>query len=116
MCCLLEIYGYAAEGEPIELVNARLIATGITRKPELRKAQPSMQSLSPDALTDKRAAFFDSTGWIETPIYSRDALLPGNRLAGPAIVEQYDATTVVPPGWNATIDDFSNLRLGRCGV
>ena len=111
-----EIYGYAAEGEPVEVVNARLIATGITRKPELRKAQPSMQALSPDALTDKRTAFFDSTGWIETPIYSRDSLLPGNRLAGPAIVEQYDATTVVPPGWNATVDDFLNLRLGKCGV
>jgi len=111
-----EIYGYAAEGEPIEVVNARLIATGITRKPTLRKAQPSMQALSSDALTGKRAAFFDSTGWIETPIYFRDALLPGNRLAGPAIVEQYDATTVVPPGWNATVDDFSNLRLGKCGV
>lgn len=111
-----EIYGYAAEGEPIEVVNARLVATGITRKPELRKAQPSMQAPSPQALTDKRTAFFDSTGWIETPIYSRVALLPGNRLAGPAIVEQYDATTVVPPGWNATVDDFLNLRLGKCGV
>ncbi|MGB2800557.1 MAG: hydantoinase/oxoprolinase family protein [Dehalococcoidia bacterium] len=111
-----EIYGYAADGEPMEVVNARLIATGITRKPELRKAQPSMQALPPDALTDKRASFFDSTGWIETPIYSRDALLPGNRLGGPAIVEQYDATTVVPPRWNATVDDFSNLRLGKCGV
>ncbi len=111
-----EIYGYAAEGEPIEVVNARLIATGITRKPELRKAQPSMQALSPQALKDKRTAFFDSTGWIETPIYSRDALMLGNRLGGPAIVEQYDATTVVPPGWNATVDDFSNLRLVKCGV
>ena len=53
-----EIYGYAAEGEPIEVVNTRLIATGITRKPELRKAQPSMQALSPDALTDKEGSFF----------------------------------------------------------
>jgi N-methylhydantoinase A len=46
-------------------------------------------------------------------LYERDQLRPGARLDGPAIVEQFDATTVVPPGWTATVDRFSNLVLAR---
>ncbi|HEX9466707.1 MAG TPA: hypothetical protein VGB82_29250, partial [Alphaproteobacteria bacterium] len=48
-----------------------------------------------------------------TTLYERDRLPPGARLDGPAIVEQFDATTVVPPGWSAAVDRFHNLILTR---
>ena len=49
--------------------------------------------------------------FVDCPIYARDALRPGNRLTGPAIVEQMDTTTLVPPGMAARVDDYLNLIL-----
>ena len=52
---------------------------------------------------------------METPIYSRDALHPGNAFTGPAIVEQMDTTTVVLPGMTARVDAYLNLILEVAG-
>ena len=57
----------------------------------------------------RRQAYFD--GWQDTPIYDREKLLPGNRLSGPAIIEQMDSTTVVHPGMTAHIDRFGNIII-----
>jgi N-methylhydantoinase A/oxoprolinase/acetone carboxylase beta subunit len=57
--------------------------------------------------------FFDPQKPIDTTIYDRDKLGIGAHFAGPAIVEQFDATTVVPPGWRASVDRFANLILER---
>jgi N-methylhydantoinase A len=46
-------------------------------------------------------------------LYERDRLDPGAVLTGPAIVEQFDATTAIPPGWRATVDGFRNLVMSR---
>jgi len=108
-----EIYGYASENEPVEVVNANLVALGLTMKPAFKKAGFAGEAVLSSALKSKRGVFFESTGWTETPIYSRDALLPGNRIEEPAIIEQYDATIVIQPGWNVVVDEFSNLCLKR---
>ena len=57
-------------------------------------------------------AYFDG-GWRETAIYDRDALTPGPRLDGPAIVVQTDTTIVVEPGYRGAIDSFGNLVIRR---
>ncbi|MBA7655372.1 hypothetical protein ES703_63276 [subsurface metagenome] len=106
-----EIYGYASKNEPIEVVNAHLVALGLTTKPAFKKADFASEAVSPKALKSKRRVFFNSRGWIETPIYARSALLPGNRINQPSIIEQYDATIIIQPGWNALVDEFSNLCL-----
>jgi len=111
-----EIYGYAAKEEPVEVVNIHLVALGLTRKPEFRKAQLKPQSILPEALIAKREVFFEETSWEKTPVYSRNALLAGNRIEGPAIIEQYDSTTVIPPRWSAIVDGLSNLKLSRGGA
>ncbi|MHC1588863.1 MAG: hydantoinase/oxoprolinase family protein [Methermicoccaceae archaeon] len=110
-----EIYGYAAKDEPIEVVNTHLVALGIARKPEFRKMHLKLERIPPEALITKRDVFFEETGWKETPVYSRNALLAGNRIEGPAIIEQYDSTTVIPPRWDAIVDELSNLKLHRGG-
>jgi N-methylhydantoinase A/oxoprolinase/acetone carboxylase beta subunit len=55
--------------------------------------------------------FFTAGQAIESTIYDRDRLAVGTSFAGPAIVEQFDATTVVPPGWHALVDRYGNLIL-----
>ena len=52
---------------------------------------------------------------IEATIYDRERLACRREFAGPAIVEQFDATTVVPPGWHASVDRYGNLILERKG-
>lgn len=108
-----DIYGYAAEKEPVELVNLRLTATGLAALPQIPRYPSAGATPLPEACRETRPVFFDQSGWLATPVYWRPALQAGNRLQGPAIVEQYDATTVLPPGWEATVDDYLNLRLRR---
>ena len=65
------------------------------------------------ALKGVRRVRFDAAREVRAQLYERDHLPPGARLEGPAIVEQFDATTVIPPGWTATVDRFRNLVLAR---
>jgi N-methylhydantoinase A/oxoprolinase/acetone carboxylase beta subunit len=60
-----------------------------------------------------RMVYFDSAMATTTALYERDRLDVGATLAGPAIVEQFDATTVVPSGWHAVVDRRRNLVLAR---
>jgi hypothetical protein len=76
--------------------------------PEVAPTLPSAQ-----AVKGKRQVFFSADKATDTTIVDRDKLVVGNAFAGPAIVEQFDATTVVPPGWTASVDRFLNLVLER---
>jgi N-methylhydantoinase A len=59
--------------------------------------------------------YFDDAGALDTPVFERAALLPGHRIAGPAIVEQLDATTVLAPGDVARVDAAGNLVIDVAG-
>jgi len=61
----------------------------------------------------ERLVHFAPGGFVPTPIYARPRLPLGVELPGPAIVEQPDTTTVVPPGWTARVEESGNLRLWR---
>ncbi len=104
-------YGFVAEGDPVEIVTLRLEAVGSVRKAELR-AHPEAGPDASKAITGRRPVWLpEARDFVETPVYARDALEPGNRLSGPAIVEQMDATTLVPPGMTARVDRWLNLIL-----
>jgi N-methylhydantoinase A len=105
-----ERYGYAAETEPLEVVALRLAALVSVTKPQLPREPKAGPEPSANALRTRRNAFFGD-GWQQARVYDRLALRPGNRFEGPAIVEQYDATTVVPPRWTAEVDEYRVLRL-----
>ena len=104
-------YGFVAEGETVQIVTLRLEATGVVQKANL----PIYPDAGPDAsgaIIGQRPVWQpEARDVVSTPIYARDALEPGNRFAGPAIVEQMDATTVVPPGMSARVDAYLNLIL-----
>jgi N-methylhydantoinase A len=102
-------YGYAAPEDTVELVNVRLAAIGMTPRP--RPAPLREGSRHPDgALNGTREVWFaEIGGWRKTSVFDRAKLLGGNVITGPAIVEGHDASTLVHPGWEATVDQHANL-------
>jgi len=108
------VYGYSIVDGQVELVNARVTAVGVIPKPKIRRcpAKPSPPPM--DSLTAVREVYFEEFGgYVKCPVYLRDRLRPGNHIDGPLIVEQYDSTTVVYPGWELRVDELGNLRLTR---
>ena len=106
------VYGYFTEDEPVQVVNLRVTALG---EPEPLSLPPWPVAPRPeplDACTAERLVWFEETGFITTPIYRRERLRAGHRLAGPAIVEQMDSTTVLLPGQAAVVDGQGNLAIG----
>ena len=101
------VYGYARAQQPVEFVNFRAVHTFPLPRPVLAPA--ARDGSLHAAVIGERRAYFD--GFVPTAIYERARLPPGARLAGPAIVEQPDTTTVIPPGVVAVVDDAGNLRL-----
>lgn len=97
--------GYAA----IEVVNLRVIATGKIDKPDLPKINET--GTAEAALKPSREVWFKDAGFVDTSIYERGQLLPGATFDGPAIVEQPDTTTVMPPGTHCTVDEYGNLII-----
>jgi N-methylhydantoinase A len=103
-----EAYGYSASGEPVELVSLRLRAIGKIPKPDLKGGRKGKAKVS----GSRRVYYETDGGWRDVPVVQRGEGWEG-ALEGPAIVEQYDATTVVYPGWRVEVDGVGNLVLGR---
>jgi N-methylhydantoinase A len=107
------LYGYAlrAEGTPVELLNVRLSATGVTRKPALRR-EPRRRPDCAGALKGRRAAYLPGRGRSrQVPVFDGDRLGHGNRLRGPAIIECANTSILVPAGWRAEYDALGNCVL-----
>ena len=103
-------YGFAAPDEPVELVNLRLTAVGRIEKPAAPRL-PEGRAPEPHA---RRPVYFAEAGdYVDCPVYDRYALPAGARFAGPAIVEEFDSTTVVHPGFTASVYATGNLFLRK---
>ena len=101
------LYGYAPSGKPIELVAVRIQATGPT--PTLTLDPPAAQPATESSTCEvwERGA---ASAW---PFVQRNALAPGSRHAGPRVIEEYAATTIVPRGWNVEVLGDGQLMLTR---
>ncbi|MNC92318.1 hypothetical protein D3C83_87180 [compost metagenome] len=90
---------------------ANLRTTVIGRRPDVDLAlfAPKAGDMAA-ARIGERAVYFDG-GWQQTPIYQREKLPAGATIAGPAIVQQLDSTTVIDPGATAQVDALSNLVI-----
>jgi len=108
------IYGYILETEPIELVNIRVNSLGVIKKPKLTKVSIGSKKPPKDAIIGSRKVFFEEMNdFIDTDIYSRDKLVANIELVGPAVIEQYDTTTIVNPNWKAKLDEYGLIHLTR---
>ena len=89
-------YGFHNPADPVEIVNFRLIAAGSCASPcrapggRARAAQPQAATAPSGLVRGRRAQ--------DTPVYDRATLLPGDTIAGPAVIEQLDSTTLLFPG------------------
>jgi len=109
-----KIHGHAAKEKAVEVVSYRLRVRVAVPKyspqaAEVRK--PSSPTLA--ALKGTRRVFFEPGKAVKTTVYDRDKLAVGTVFTGPAIIEQFDATTVVPHGWHVMVDRYGNLILER---
>jgi N-methylhydantoinase A len=104
-----QMFGHTAPNEPVEIVSYRLRGVGRVPPVKLPIFHPQGLALK-DALRETRKASF-SARTLDCPVYQRDRLDVGARFDGPAIVDQLDATTVIPPGQSARVDAFKNILI-----
>jgi N-methylhydantoinase A len=109
-----QIHGHAAKDKPVEVVSYRLrVRVAVPRYKPTAQPMPPPFPAPVNAAKGTRSVYFDVRSPVETTIWERDRLPLGSRIEGPSIVEQFDATTVVPPGWRGTVDGLGNLILER---
>ena len=101
-------YGHrAGPEEPVELVNMVVIGQGI---PDQDRVPNALELDVREVASSRRQAYFGpETGWIETPVIGRQDV--ANGYTGPFIVEEYDATCIVPPGADARLDDYGSIHI-----
>lgn len=105
-------YGYYTPGEPTQLVTFRLAACGLVPKATLREYAAATGEAS-EALVETRQVYLGKAdgGLVTCPVYRRQALRPGHRLSGPAIIEQMDTTTLLLPGQRTAVDPWGTLVI-----
>jgi N-methylhydantoinase A len=105
------MYGFVADDEPVQLVTFRVEATGLVRKAAFQPRPLRGADASAAVIARREVWFAEAGGFVSCSVYDRERLDAGNCIAGPAIVEQMDATTVIPPGMVARVEPFLNLIL-----
>jgi N-methylhydantoinase A len=101
------MFGHNAPEEPVEIVSYRVRGVGKVPPVAMPRFKPTGATLK-DALRETRHARFDGKA-IDCPVYQRDQLDVGLSVPGPAILDQFDCTTVICPGQIARVDEWKNL-------
>ena len=104
-----QFYGFRMEESACEIVNLRAIGYGKVPEPHLPEGEPGAGDSS-GAVVDEHEVYFHGE-WLPTRVYDRARLRPGHRLEGPAIVTEFDSTTVVLSGYAAEVDRYLNLII-----
>ena len=109
-----QIHGHAAHERPVEIVSYRVRARVAAPKYQQRlETPPAAPRAVADAVKGRRDIYFDGKTAVAATVYERDGLDIGATIAGPAVVEQFDATTIVPSGWTGRVDGHRNLLLEK---
>jgi len=108
-------YGTSAPKEPAEIVSLRSTVTGALSKPKLNTIKRGKSAPERAAMRGKRPVYFDGR-FRTTSIYDRALLLAGNRIDGPALIEEYASTTVLWPGDRLEVDPYGNLHISVAGA
>ena len=105
----LRSYGHAAPERPVEVLALRLTVSSAVAAPRRRRSTDRRGRVRAGA--PHRVWWRGS--WLDAVRWDRDALAPGDRIDGPALVVEYSSTTLVPPDWRGVVDRDRNLRLVR---
>jgi N-methylhydantoinase A len=104
-------YGHADPQRPVEIVNVRCRATGISPPIGLPQIRRAARGAHP-AVEEKIRCFFDGRA-VQASLFERGKLHAGHEFSGPAILVEYSATSLVPAGWLARVDAYGQIRLSR---
>jgi N-methylhydantoinase A len=105
-----QYYRFKMEETTCEIVNLRAIGYGDVPKPRLLEVEDGAGPDSAHAVVDEHEVYFGGE-WLPTKIYDRPKLQPGNRVEGPAVITEFDSTTVVLAGYAAEVDRYLNLII-----
>jgi N-methylhydantoinase A len=111
----LRIYGHNAPDEPKEIVSLKVIGLGSVTKPNLERIPEGGDTPTPDARLGGRDVYVGNGQYSTYDIYRRDRLQAENVIAGPAIIEEVTATTVIETGQSCRVDPYGNLLITRNG-
>lgn len=107
-----QLYGHASEHDPIEIVTFRCSAVAPVMKPRNTDRRPEVDA----GIQRSRRIRFLESGWVdEVPVYERSMLSRTQVVHGPAVIDEWTTTVVVPPSWSARVDQVSNLVLEKLG-
>jgi N-methylhydantoinase A len=104
-------YGTCAPLESAEIVSLRTSVIGKMNRPPIQQIGSGSAAPPPEAFRGARSVYFGGEGRVSTATYDRSSLLAGNRIEGPALIEEHASTTVVLPGDTLEVDRFGNLLL-----
>ena len=108
-------YGYHFEDGEVELITIRVIGREDVTSLKMSPIETAAGQNISEALLYSRPTTFDDGEMLDTPRYDRGRLKAGHRIAGPAILIQHNATTLLPPGYAADVAEFGNLHIQRAG-
>jgi N-methylhydantoinase A len=108
------MFGHSAPEEPVEVVSYRVRGIGLVPVVEMPRFTRSGMPLE-QALRETRSARFDGVE-VDCPVYQRETIDIGARITGPAILDQFDCTTVLCPGQVARVDEYKNLIVAIGGT
>jgi len=104
-----QFYGFHSDDDPVEIINVRLSASAaLTRMAQHKSGKARSTRLEP---VDERRVWFTPARALKTPVYDRAELRPGHAITGPAVIEQFDSTTVLYPGDRLRVDPIGNLLV-----
>lgn len=109
-------YGYSYRTSEVELITLRAIGTASVRRIEIPRIAATTGAPIDRALLFVRPTTFDDGMTVDTPRYDRTKLLAGDKVEGPAILVQHNATTLVPPGYVAETLEYGNTRIRQIGA
>jgi N-methylhydantoinase A len=105
-------YGFSSPSENAEIVSLRSAVNGVMPKPPFERIEAGTAQPAALAAAGERPVYFAEAGeYLPTPVFSRAALRAGNKISGPALVEEHASTTVVHPGDRLEVDAFGNLVI-----
>ena len=105
------LYGFAAAEDPVQMVTFRVEASGLVPKASFAAGEDAGSDATAAVIGTRSVWLPEAGGFTDCPVYARERLRAGNRFAGPAIIEQMDATTVVLPGMVAAVERHLNLTI-----
>ncbi|MGH1562101.1 hydantoinase/oxoprolinase family protein [Mumia sp. DW29H23] len=112
------LYGYDFAGDDsqqVEWVNLRVSGIGPIQRPSIRRHEPAPDAGDPTARTRRAVCFDAAEGYVDTGVYDRATLQPGQAVHGPAVIEEYGSTVPIHPGFVARIDPYLNVIVTREG-